>query len=129
MTRFFIALAAAGAAFAGSAVASELTPGNGYSLRLGAYDGALYYTVEDGDFRVVATLASGDAAPIRMISTLMPGQSVMLSVPRGAGESPMEITVARDGDTLRLEDSNTAAVTSDERAPVQAALGEEVRSN
>jgi hypothetical protein len=127
MTRFFLALAVAGTTFAGAAVASELTPGNGYSLRLGAYDGALYYSVADGDFRVVATLASGDAVPIRMISTLMPGQSVMLSVPRGPGEAPMELAIVRDGDTLRLEDTSAAAVTPGMVAPLQAALEEELR--
>ena len=42
MTRFFIVLAMAGTAFAGSALASELMPGNGYSLHLAGQDGALY---------------------------------------------------------------------------------------
>ena len=41
MTRFFIVLAMAGTAFAGSALASELMPGNGYSLHLAGHDGAL----------------------------------------------------------------------------------------
>ena len=126
MNRLLIALAMAGTAFADSAIASELVSGNGYSLRLGGYDGALYYTVADGNFRVVATLASGDAATIRMISTLMPGQSVTLSVPRMVGEPPMEIVVVRDGDTLRMENSSNTAVMSDERAPL-AVLGEELR--
>jgi hypothetical protein len=127
MMRFFVALAMAGTSLAGTAAASDLVPGNGYSLHLGGYNGALYYTTGDDGFRVVATLASGEVAPIRLISTLTPGQSVTLSVPRGLGEPPATLVIWREGDTLRFEGANSAATSTDPGAPLQAALTEELR--
>lgn len=128
MTRFLIALAVAGAAVMGCANASErLIPGNGYSIRLGGYVGALYYTAADGDFRVVATLASGDAIPVRLVSMLAPGQRVIVSVPGAAGEPSIELAVVREGEMLRIDNSSSAAVISDEHAPVEMVLGKALR--
>src|SRR5688572_17345486 len=66
-----IAVVLAGAAMASpSAVAEDLAPGSGYSIRLARFHGTVYYTLEKDGYRVVATLASGAAEPpIRFIST------------------------------------------------------------
>jgi hypothetical protein len=105
-SRFLIAYAMAGVALAGPAGAGELAPGSGYSIHLAAFEGVVYYTMEQDGYRVVATLASGvDAHPIRMISTLLPGQSTIVSVPKSAGRPPLEFEVSRDGDKLIVPDA------------------------
>ncbi|RWK44046.1 MAG: hypothetical protein EOR46_04275 [Mesorhizobium sp.] len=42
-----------------AAAAAELAPGSGHSIHLAAFDGVVYYTVEQDGYRVVATLAPG----------------------------------------------------------------------
>lgn len=101
MMRLSTALALAWLAMSGEGVASELAPGNGHSLRLGGFDGIVYYTVEPDGYHVVATLASGTDAPaIRFIATLAPGQSMTISVPQDVGEPSLDLEVARTGEAL-----------------------------
>ncbi|MBR0872529.1 hypothetical protein JQ633_19365 [Bradyrhizobium tropiciagri] len=90
----------------GAAHAGGLRPIEGQSIRLGDVTGVAYYTVERDGFRVVTTLAQGEAGtPIRFVSVLAPGQRVVLSTPHNAGA--LEIT--RDGDNLSVR---KAAVVS-----------------
>ncbi|MGY2988022.1 hypothetical protein [Bradyrhizobium sp. USDA 4508] len=57
-----------------AANAEGLRPLGGKSIDLGGISGIAYYTVERDGFRVVATLAQGEAGtPIRVISVLAPG--------------------------------------------------------
>lgn len=106
MIRHWTALAVAWLAMSSAAAASELAPGNGHSLRLGGFDGVVYYTVEPDGYHVVATLASGPDAPaIRFIAMLAPGQSMTISVPQEVGEPALDLEVARTGEALTISDA------------------------
>lgn len=105
VTRRFTSLAMALLSATGAAAASELAPGNGYSLQLSRFDGVVYYTAEPDGYRVIATLAAGvEAQPIRFISTLEPGQRLVISVPQALGQPSVDLTIVRDGDALLVED-------------------------
>jgi hypothetical protein len=85
----------------GGAAAAELAPGSGHSIHLPDFTGVIYYTIEQDGYRVVATLASGpEAPPIRFISTLGPGQRVVISVPGAAGKPSKDFEIVHDGDAL-----------------------------
>ena len=87
-----IALASHGAAHAGG-----LRPIEGKSIELGEVSGVAYYTVERDGFHVVTTVAQGEAGtPIRVVSVLAPGQSVVLSTPHQAGA----VEISRQGDSV-----------------------------
>lgn len=81
--------------------AVELAPMEGFSVKLGNVVGTAYYTVEKDGHQVVATVTSAEStSPIRVVATLLPGQSVMLSVPRSLGEKPLEVEFERREDQL-----------------------------
>ena len=108
MTRYAAALAVCLAATAASA--AELTAGSGHSVRLSPYGGTVYYTVAEDGFEVVVTLASGpEATPIRFVSTLRPGQRMLISVPRAVGEPSADFDIVRNGDVLVASDPVVAA--------------------
>jgi hypothetical protein len=95
----------AAAAFAGlaatAASAAELAPGKGQSVRMPGMGGVVYYTVEQDGYRVVATLASGaEQQPTRFISTLAPGQRMVISVPQAADQPSVDLEIVRDGGLL-----------------------------
>ncbi|THK39184.1 hypothetical protein EHS39_06370 [Ensifer sp. MPMI2T] len=105
MTKRSIAFATALLAMTGAVTASELAPGNGHSIHLGRFDGAVYYTVEKDGYRVVATLASGaEAQPIRFVSTLGPGERLMISVPQAIGQPSADFEIIRDGEVLLVNE-------------------------
>src|ERR1700758_4499387 len=94
-----ITLLAAGFTLAslGAAHADGLRPIEAKSIDLGEVSGIAYYTVERDGFHVVATLAQGMAGmPIRVVSVLAPGQSVVLSTPHQAGA----LEISRNGDSV-----------------------------
>lgn len=102
MTRMMTALLAT-LALGGATHAEELQALRGKSIELGATTGVAYYTVDEGGYRVVATLAAGEAAtPVRFIATLSPGQSVVLSVPQAANETAREVEIKRTGDVIEV---------------------------
>ncbi len=81
----------------GATHANGLRPIEGRSIDLGDVSGVAYYTVEPDGFRVVTTLAQGEAGtPIRFVSVLAPGQRVILSTPHQAGA----VEISRKGDNL-----------------------------
>ena len=85
----------------GGAAAAELAPDSGHSIHLADFSGVVYYTIEQDGYRVVATLASGpEALPIRFISTLGPGQRVVISVPGVVGKPSIDFEIVRNGDAL-----------------------------
>ncbi|MCA1370941.1 hypothetical protein I6F15_26690 [Bradyrhizobium sp. BRP14] len=95
----------------GVAAASELAPGNGHSIHLGRFDGAVYYTVEKDGYRVVATLASGaEAQPIRFVSTLGPGEKLMISVPQAIGQPSADFEIVRDGEVLLVQEPGATLI-------------------
>jgi hypothetical protein len=81
----------------GAAHAEGLRPIEAASIDLGEVSGVAYYTVERDGFHVVTTLAQGEAGtPIRVVSVLEPGQSVVLSTPHQAGA----VEISRQGDSV-----------------------------
>jgi hypothetical protein len=91
----------AAALLTGVAQAGELRPMQASSIALGEVKGVAYYVVTDKGFQVVTTIATGEeATPVRFEATLRAGQRVVLSVPRGVGEEPMAVEIARFGDTV-----------------------------
>ena len=74
-------------------------------IDLGAVSGVVYYTVEPGGFHVVATHEQQveDATPVRVETVLAPGQSVVLSTPRGAGEAPEAVGRASSSEGLTMK--------------------------
>jgi hypothetical protein len=90
--RRFVIVAASVLTLAGAAHASELPPLEGRSLDLGSVSGVAYYTVEENGFRIVATLAQGEAGtPVRFVTLLAPGQSVTLSSAGEEGSAPASV--------------------------------------
>ena len=89
-----------------AAQAEGLRPIEAKSIDLGGISGVAYYTVERDGFRVVATLAQGEAGtPIRVVSVLAPGQRVVLSTP----QQDDAIEISRKGDSLLVRNANTAS--------------------
>ncbi|MGH6926607.1 MAG: hypothetical protein ACRED5_23005 [Propylenella sp.] len=101
-------IAAATFAFAlplGAAHAEGLQPIEGQSIHLGEVSGVAYYTVEHDGFRLVATLAEGEAGtPLRIEATLASGQSLVLSTPREAGTVPKAVEISRRGDQILVHE-------------------------
>ena len=74
-----------------------LRPIEAKSIDLGELSGVAYYTVESDGFRVVTTLAEGEAGtPVRIVSVLAPGQSVLLSTSHERGA----LEIGREGDNV-----------------------------
>lgn len=110
MNKFKYALAAIGAAagLVTSVQASEIAAYRGQSIDLGSVAGVAYYTVEQGGYRVVATLADFDnKAAVRFEAVLAPGQSVVLSSPAARDGNPARIEISRIGERVKVE-SNSA---------------------
>jgi len=96
-----IALAALAAAAFTSAHAEELSPYGGESIALGSMRGVTYYTTSASDYRVVTTLAEGEAGlPIRFETTLADKQKLKVSVPGKSGEKAITLEIARAGDKV-----------------------------
>ena len=91
-------------ALLGAAHANGLRPIEGRSIDLGDVSGVVYYTAEPDGFRVVTTLAQGDAGtPIRFVSVLAPGQRVVLSTPHHQADA---LEISRNGDMLLVRKAN-----------------------
>ena len=90
----------------GTAHANGLRPIEAKSIDLGEVSGVAYYTVEPDGFRVVTTLAQGEAGtPIRIVSVLAPGQRVVLSTPRQADA----LEISRNGDSVLVRKATAAS--------------------
>ena len=93
-----------------TAHADGVRPTAANSIDLGEISGIAYYTVERDGFHVVTTLAQGEAGtPVRVVSVLAPGQSVILSTPRSASHLAGAIEISRKGDSLFVHRANTAS--------------------
>ena len=104
--RRIIIAAASALTLVGAAHANELRPIEGRSIDLGDLSGIAYYTVEHDGFRVVTTLAQGEAGtPVRFEAVLAPGQSVVLSTPREPGVAPVQVEISRQGDEVLVFDA------------------------
>ena len=110
MIRIVAGLLAASIGLAGATQAEELDPIQAKSIGLDGLTGVAYYTIADDGFRVVATLAAGEAAaPVRFIATLTSGQRIVLSVPQGPNEISREVEISRSGDVVTVSDISTPA--------------------
>jgi hypothetical protein len=90
----------------GAAHADGLQPMQAQSIDLGEVSGVVYYTVERDGFHVVTTLVEDEAGiPVRAVSILAPGQSVVLST----GVTPGAIEISRQADTLLVREAAAAA--------------------
>ncbi|MGY3484294.1 hypothetical protein ACVW1C_002177 [Bradyrhizobium sp. USDA 4011] len=86
----------------GAAQARGLRPIEAQSIHLGDVSGVAYYTVEPDGYRVVTTLAQGEAGtPVRFVSVLAPGQRALLSTPNHAGA----LEISRSGDSVTVRKS------------------------
>jgi hypothetical protein len=98
----YIALAAIFAALS-PAHAGELRPFQGETVELGSIRGVTYYTEAPSGYRVVTTLADGEAGlPLRFEGTLADQQSFVISVPGRLGEQTIAIEISRAGDKIIL---------------------------
>jgi hypothetical protein len=85
-----------------AAHADGLRPIEAKSIDLGEVSGIAYYTVERDGFHVVTTLAQGVAGkPIRVVSVLAPGQSVVFSTPH----QPSAFEISRNGDSVLVRNA------------------------
>jgi hypothetical protein len=90
----------------GAAHADGLRPIEAKSINLGEVSGIAYYTVERDGFHVVTTLAQGEAGtPIRVVSVLAPGQSVVLSTPNRSDS----LEISRKGDGVLVRRTNVVS--------------------
>jgi hypothetical protein len=97
----YIALAALAAAAATSAHAGELAPYGGENIALGSMRGVTYYTTSSNGYRVVTTLADGEAGlPVRFETTLADKQKLKVSVPGKVGEKTVALEIIRAGDKV-----------------------------
>jgi hypothetical protein len=101
--RFALAVVVAAAAVAISSTVHGdfLKPIQAQKIDLGTFTGVAYYTVEQGDYRLVVTLqAVEDHATVRFVATLGPGQSATLSAPRSVGEPAVDAHFVRQGEQI-----------------------------
>jgi hypothetical protein len=85
-----------------TAQAADLAAYRGQLIDLGAINGVAYYTVENGGYRVIATLANADSNAVRFEAVLADGQTVVLSSPAAPGEMPARIEISRKDDRVQV---------------------------
>jgi hypothetical protein len=78
----------------------EITEGHAQSFVLGRAVGVAYFTSEPGGLRLVATIGDTGGNPVRFVTTLAADQMATVSVPRQAGEEPIEASFLRKGDAV-----------------------------
>jgi hypothetical protein len=101
ITRMRTALIALALTLSAPAGAAELLPNHAHSIDLNGVVGVAYYTVDAGEFRLVAVLAAGEAAtPFRFSSSLAAGQRIAVSVPGMLGTQEAAIEFVRQGNTV-----------------------------
>ena len=90
----------------GASHADELRPIEGRTIDLGEVAGVVYYTVEQDDFRLVATFAQKETGtPVRFEAVLHRGQSIVLSSPREVGAASYAIEISRRGDQVLVQEA------------------------
>ena len=88
--------------------ATPSTPGSLFamkaeSIELGGFSGIVYYTDEYDGYRVVATIAEGEAGlPVRFVATLAESEGITISVPGDLGTLGRELKIARAGGKLMV---------------------------
>src|SRR5687768_16516212 len=109
LIRSTILAAALSLARLGAVHADSVQPMRAQTIDLGEVTGVAYYTVEHDGFHVVTTLVQGESGtPVRVVSVLAPGQSIVLSAAREIGVAPVEIEISRQADTLLVRKAAAA---------------------
>jgi hypothetical protein len=103
--KFALAALGAAAGVATTAQSADLAAYRGQKIDLGAIAGVAYYTVEKDGYRVVATLADAASKSVRFEAVLAPGQTIILSSPASAGETPARIEIIRRDDRVQIQKS------------------------
>ncbi len=105
MTRLLAAGVLLGAfGIANVAQAEVVPPDAGFQAVLGAINVTVYYHPVKSGYEVVTTASTDQSdSTIRFISTLAPGQDATISVPRGVGESALELHLRRIGDRVEFQ--------------------------
>ncbi len=81
--------------------AAELSVLQGGSIDIGSYHGVVFFTEGGDGYRVVATVANGDAGlPIRFEATLTESQKMSIIVPGRLGEQSHVVVISRSGNGL-----------------------------
>jgi len=103
--RRVVLTALSGVVLSGAALADD-APTIASRIDLGEVSGVAYYTVEPAGYRVVATLAQGEAGtPVRFETVLAPGQRMLLSTPGLGDAEASRVEILRDGDALLVRDA------------------------
>jgi hypothetical protein len=86
------------------AQAQVVSPDAGLQAKLGPIFVSISYRPSDAGYRVVVTASTREPdSVVRFVSTLAPGQYTIVSVPRGVGQSALEMRLSRIGDRIELE--------------------------
>ena len=87
--------------------AESLRPIEGMRAELGDVSVLVYYVATPHGFHLVATTQTVADEPtvLRFEAMLQPGQDVIVSVPRAAGQLPAQLVFHRVGDTIEVERS------------------------
>jgi hypothetical protein len=86
------------------AEAQIVSPDAGLQTKLGPIFVSISYRPSDAGYRVVVTASTREPdSVVRFVSTLAPGQYTIVSVPRGVGQSALEMRLSRIGDRIELE--------------------------
>jgi hypothetical protein len=98
--------ALSGVVLSGAVLAEDAPTIASRRIDLGEVSGVAYYTIEPAGYRVVATLAQGEAGtPMRFETVLAPGQSMLLSTPGLGDAEASRVEILRDGDALLVRDA------------------------
>jgi hypothetical protein len=105
--RVLFATALLGTSLTPTLGAELISPLDGFQAALGRVAVSIYYEPTHTEYRVVITAGTEEPdTVIRLVSNLAPGQGVVVSVPRGAGQPARELHLHRVGDQLELERSS-----------------------
>lgn len=105
--RALFATALLGTSLAPTLGAELISPLDGFQTALERVAVSIYYEPTHAEHRVVITAGTEEpGSVIRFVSNLAPGQGVVVSVPRGAGQPARELYLHRVGNQLELERSS-----------------------
>jgi hypothetical protein len=90
--------------------AEPLKPIQARKVDVGGLTGVAYYTMEHDGYRLVLTLQAPQSdTPFRVVATLVPGQTLTLSVPRKAGEPAAALHFVRHDERVWVQGGEVVA--------------------
>ena len=89
--------------------AGELNALEAESIAVGSYHGIVYFTSADDGYRVVTTIANGEAGlPVRFEATLTETQKLSVTVPGKLGEQSQVLEMSHVGTKLVIARPQTS---------------------